>query len=409
MCQSGGAQATLKILFLSPRQCWPARSGAKLREYHFAKSLGERGELTYVYFADPGAAPLIRQELPFCHEIVAVPKKGAYTPLQMLQGAVGKWPLPILNYTNAAMDEAVARTLTAGSFDLIHADSIHMIRYARRAHKAGGGQVVYNWHNIESEAMSRFADTVHSAPKRWYARQTAAKLETLEREILPEALGHVVCSAREREQLLAWSPNARIHVAENGVDTAYFFGAGNAEAGLNLVFVGSMDYFPNVDAAVSFVGGVWPTLRHQIPGLTLTIVGAKPTPEVQALAQIDGVSVTGTVPDVRPYYGNALAAVVPLRTGGGTRLKILEAMAAGVPVISTPLGAEGLAVTPDADILMAAAEDSQAWIHQVRSLAENYALRQEIARRGRDLVESRYDWDRIGAGLAGACQAWLQP
>lgn len=397
----------MKILFLSPRQCWPTRSGAKLREYHFARALGERGDLTYVYFADPGSEPLTRRDLPFCRDIIAVPKPGAYTPLQMFQGAVGSWPLPILNYTNAAMDEAVRKAVASRSFDIIHADSIHMVRYARSAHRASGAQVVYNWHNIESEAMSRFAETVESAPKRWYARQTAAKLEALEREILPEALGHVVCSEREREQLLEWAPGSRIHVAENGVDTTYFSGAGEHKAGLQLIFVGSMDYFPNVDAAVSFVNGVWPHMRESLPVATLAIVGARPTAEVQALAGIEGVTVTGTVPDVRPYYADALAAVVPLRTGGGTRLKILEAMAAGVPVISTELGAEGLAVTPDENILMAPAGDVEAWTRQVSALAERPALRAALAQKGRDLVVSRYDWNQIGASLAAAYESWL--
>lgn len=397
----------MKILFLSPRQCWPTRSGAKLREYYFARALGERGDLTYVYFADPGAEPLTSRDLPFCREIIAVPKPGAYTPLQMLRGAVGRWPLPILNYTSAAMDEALQRTLAGGRFDIIHADSIHMIRYARGAHQVSGAQVVYNWHNIESEAMSRFADTVEAASKRLYARQTAAKLEALEREILPEALGHVVCSEREREQLLEWAPDSRIHVAENGVDTTYFSGAGEHKAGLQLVFVGSMDYFPNVDAAVSFVNGVWPRLRERLPDARLAIVGARPTTEVQALSATEGVTVTGTVPDVRPYYADALAAVVPLRTGGGTRLKILEAMAAGVPVISTELGAEGLEVTPDENILLAAAGDVEAWTRQVSALAERSSLRGSLARNARDLVVSRYDWTRIGAGLTAAYESWL--
>jgi glycosyltransferase involved in cell wall biosynthesis len=328
--------------------------------------------------------------------------------MQMLLGALGRWPLPILNYTDAAMDRAVSRALAAAKYDLVHADSIHMIRYARRAHRDSGAKVVYNWHNIESEAMSRFAATVASAPKRWYATQTAAKLEHLEREILPEALGHIVCSAREREQLLGWSPGARIHVAENGVDTAYFSGAGRAAAGLQLVFVGSMDYFPNIDAAVSFTRDIWPQLRARIPGLTLAIVGAKPTPEVQALAAIEGVTVTGTVPDVRPYYADALAAVVPLRTGGGTRLKILEAMAAGTPVISTELGAEGLAVTPNEDILMAPVGDAEAWARQIEALSGNLDRRKNIVAKARHLVESRYDWNTIGADLAATYERWLR-
>jgi len=136
-------------------------------------------------------------------------------------------------------------------------------------------------------------------------------------------------------------------------------------------------------------------------------VGANPSPDVRALAEIEGVTVTGTVPDVRPYYRDALAAIVPLRSGGGTRLKILEAMAAGIPVISTALGAEGLAVTPGRDILMADADDAEAWIGHLTCLTESAGLRGQLIAAGRHLVQSRYDWEILGEILATTYQDWL--
>jgi sugar transferase (PEP-CTERM/EpsH1 system associated) len=397
----------VKVLFLSPRQCWPARSGAKLREYHFARALGERHDLTYLYFADPGADPLTTTDLPFCREVISVPKPGAYTPLQLVQGIAGEWPLPILNYTSAAMDAAVNRTLADTRYHLIHADSIHMTRYARAAHRTSSAKVVYNWHNIESEAMRRFGATVDSPFKRWYARRTSGKLEALERAILHSALGHVVCSERERAELHSWAPKARIHVAENGVDTEYFAATVPFPPEPRLVFVGSMDYFPNIDAALHFTRTLWPKLREHIPELTLTIVGARPAPEVAALSGLPGVTVTGTVADVRPFYANALAAIVPLRTGGGTRLKILEAMAAGVPVVSTELGAEGLAVNPGSDILIAPPDSPDAWLAHIRQLLHEPNSRASIVATSRRLVQNRYDWNLIGASLAARYDRWL--
>jgi len=280
-----------------------------LREYHFLRALARRGELTYLHFTDPGAEPLTRRDLPFCEEVLAIPKPPAYGPVQMLRGAVGRWPLPILNYTSPAMSAAVDH-LTG--YDLVHLDSIHMIRYARP-----GWRVVYNWHNIESEAMRRFGDTVSSAAKRWYAHMTAFKLAALEREILKTAFGHVVCSGREREELQRLAPQAQIAVAENGVDVAGFQNGGEPPAELQkIVFVGLMDYFPNIEAATSFTQRIWPRLRQRFPQLTLWIIGANPTQAVRELGTLDGVTVTGTVPEVQPYYRDALAAIVPLRTGG---------------------------------------------------------------------------------------------
>jgi sugar transferase (PEP-CTERM/EpsH1 system associated) len=398
----------VRILFLSPRQCWPTRSGAKLREYHFARALGQRGPVTYLHFTDPGAEPLTRQDLPFCQEVVAIPKPAAYGPAQLVQGVFGRWPLPILNYTSQEMGAAVDRLTSAETFDLIHLDSIHMIRYGETAARRGG-RIVYNWHNIESESMRRFGDTVSSPAKRWYARLTASKLASLEQDILKTGFGHVVCSEREREQLRPIAPSARIAVVENGVDVAGF--APNADTlpqSNKIIFVGLMDYYPNVEAATSFTQRIWPLLRQRFPGLTLWIVGANPAPAVLQLGNLDGVTVTGTVPDVRPYYRDALAAIVPLRTGGGTRLKILEAMAAGVPVVSTPLGAEGLTVTPGENILLADPDDAGAWLRHVERLMESEPARKALSAAALGLVRDGYDWEILGRKLCDTYEGWLR-
>ncbi len=216
-----------------------------MREYHFARALGQRGALTYLYFADPGTEPLTRKDLPFCHEVIAIPKPSAYGPAKLAQGVLGRWPLPVLNYTSAEMSAAVDRVAGASSYDLIHLDGVHMIRYGDIAARHGGSatRIVYNWHNIESEAMLRFSATVSSASKRWYARLTARKLASLEQRILKTAFGHVVCSVREREELQGLAPSARIAVVENGVDVASFQPRANISApSRKLVFAGLMDY-----------------------------------------------------------------------------------------------------------------------------------------------------------------------
>lgn len=401
----------MRILFLSPRQCWPARGGAKLREYHFARALAQRGPLTYLYFADQGAKPLTRDDLPFCRDVVAIPKPPAYGPLKLLEGVLGRWPLPILNYTSPEMSAAVERLAGAESYDLIHLDSIHMIRYgeiaARRQRSAA--RIVYNWHNIESEAMRRFSDTVSSPPKRWYARITASKLAALEHEILKTAFGHVVCSVRELEELRRIAPSARIAVIENGVDVASFSPAVDVLPDAHkLVFVGMMDYNANVDAATSFGQRIWPILRQRFPDLELWIVGANPPPAVVQLGTLEGITVTGTVPDVRPYYRDALAAIVPLRTGGGTRLKILEAMAAGVPVVSTPLGAEGLPVSPGENILFAEPDDAKTWIRHLEHLLGSGSSRKSLAASALELVRTGYDWEPLGRKLCDTYEGWLR-
>lgn len=393
----------MRILFLSPRQCWPALSGAKLREYHLARALSRWAELTYVYFADAGDPPLTSADLPFATHIIAVPKPQVYGPWNLVQGIAGRWPLPVLNYTSPQMTEALSKLDPA--YDLVHFDSIHMIRYAEVFKKTP--RIIYDWHNIESEAMRRYAQSTPSGARRIYANLTARKLEALEREILTSAFGHIVCSEREQEQLLNIASSARVKVIENGVDCAYFAGLNHNPLRKRIVFVGKMDYYPNIEAVIEFAHIAWPLVRAQLTGLTLTIVGAKPTAEVQSLASIPGVEVTGTVPDVRPYYRDALAAVVPLRTGGGTRLKILEAMAAGVPVVSSAMGAEGLLVTPDRDILISDPDDHESWLRHLIEL-QSVERRTQLASHALELVQARYDWNALGQTLIDTYEAWLR-
>jgi glycosyltransferase involved in cell wall biosynthesis len=395
----------MRILFLSPRQCWPAVSGAKLREYFLARALGGGGAVvTHISFTPAGAEPLSAASLPFCDRIISVPQPRAYTARKIARGIFGCYPLPVLNYTSREMFAALSGVMRDGKFDLVHLESIHMIGYADLLRRAG--PIVYNWHNIESEAMRRYAAQARSPFRSRYAAHTAGRLEALEHRILAEASGHLVCSERERQQLLSIAGEARIAVVENGVDTTHFAeAAAGAHPRRRVVFVGQMSYHANIDAILAFARQVWPRLSRRFPAWTLTIVGSNPSPAVSALAQLPNVEVTGTVPDVRPYYSDAVAAVVPLRVGGGTRLKILEAMAAGVPVVSTPLGAEGLAVSPGDNILIADADGD--WDAQLEALSRDPVLWRRLSAAGRALARDRYDWRILGNALCETYRQWL--
>ncbi len=361
-------------------------------------------ELTYVCFAERGAAPLSTAELPFCRRVISVPPGRPYSPAKIARGVFGSYPLPVVNYTSAAMFAALENAVRGARFDLVHLDGIHVFAYDPFLRKATGAPIVYDWHNIESEKMRRYAAQV-KAPASWYAALTARRLQRAERRTLQEAHGHLVCSSRERDELARCAPRARIAVIENGVDTAWFADAPEASGPRRrIVFVGQMSYHANADAAVEFVRKAWPAIAARHPDWTLSLVGSSPPPAVLALRAAN-VEVTGTVPDVRPYYRDALAAIVPLRVGGGTRLKILEAMAAGVPVISTPLGAEGLAVAPGGHILIA--EDAGQWLAALEKLAGDEALRRQITTAGRALAAERYDWNIIGKELVATYRRWL--
>jgi glycosyltransferase involved in cell wall biosynthesis len=392
----------MRILYLSPRQCLPAVSGSKLRDYHLARLLGENAELTYLYFK--GDSAIAARDMAFCHKMVAVDKPKPYTPAKIARGLFDRLPLTLINYYSPEMASAVAEAIRTSAFDLIHFDSIHMMTYLPMLPEALRRRVVFNWHNIESELLFRYAATTASLPRRIYASLTARRVASAEREILHSSFGHLVCSERERRALLEGAPEARIAVVENGVDTKSFDGLPKV-ARTRVLFVGAMAYHANSDAILTFTDRVWPAIRDRFPQWTLTLVGSDPPPQVRALAERPGVEVTGTVPDVRPYYSEAALAIVPLLTGGGTRLKILEALAAGVPVVSTSLGVEGLAVHHGQEVLIA--DNESDWLPACSSLADQGELWQKLVATGRRLVESRYDWDVLGKAMVDTYRDWL--
>lgn len=408
------------MLHFAPRVCWPLDTGAKLRNYHLARVLAERAPVTLLAFRDAGE-PLINFENPY-EQVVIVKRDPGYTPAKIIRGALGRTPLSLLNYTTEAMKQALAQILSKQDFDVVQVESIHLMGYLPILRAAPGRPwVICDWHNIESEVMQRYSEREPNFLRRTYARKTARQLSTLEQQATHDFDAHVVVSYRDRERLLQLNPASSISVIENGVDGAYYSdqeiekahaawrihqrpddagvdGVRQSPSRANrIVFVGSMDYHANIDAVVDFAREVWPAVHERNPELVFTIVGRDPAAEVRQLASIRGIEVTGTVADVRPYYREAVASIVPLKVGGGSRLKILEAMAAGVAVVSTTLGAEGLNVRQAVNILIA--DTNAQFLEAITGVLENEELRRQLSDAGRALVASRYDWARAGESL----------
>jgi sugar transferase (PEP-CTERM/EpsH1 system associated) len=393
----------MRVLQLAPRVCWPLDTGAKLRNYHLARVLSRDARVTLLAFGDSSNAEL----RDVYAEIVSVPRRSGYSLGKLLRGAVGRTPLPLLNYTSQEMTGAVSRLFAENEFDVVQVESIHLMNYLRTIRASPKRALaVCAWHNLESELMQRYSEQEKSAPRRAYARRTARLMKDFEQRALSEFDAHIAVSERDAARLRAINPAAKVFVIENGVDSAHYspveYKSGKPK---RLVFVGSMDYHANVEGTVKFARNVWPAIHQHKPLLTFTIVGKDPAPDVRELSSIKGVEVTGSVPDVRSYYREAIAAVVPLNVGGGSRLKILEAMAAGVPVVSTTLGAEGLDVRDGENILIADGEDRLAQV--VIDLVNDEKLRAQLVSGGRALVAERYDWARLGAKLSECYQQLL--
>jgi glycosyltransferase involved in cell wall biosynthesis len=364
--------------------------------------------LAFIHDGEPLAIPGNSYQ-----QVLTVRREPGYTFRKILRGAVSRTPLPLLNYTTESMSRALEGVLAETDFNIVQVESIHLMGYLPIIRAARSQPlIICDWHNIESELMSRYSEREGNIIRQWYARRTARLMRNFEQRALSDFDAHITVSERDAERLRSLNSKARIFVIENGVDAAHYSddqlehahatwrnqqAPSNSPIRNRIVFVGSMDYHANIDGAVSFSREVWPRLRERNPDLNFTIVGRDPAPEVRELASIPGIEVTGTVDDVRPYYREAMAAVVPLQVGGGSRLKILEALAAGVPVVSTTLGAEGLEVTHDKNILIA--DTTEKMIEAIIKLIEKPAQRNQLPEAGRSLISNRYDWAKIGESL----------
>jgi glycosyltransferase involved in cell wall biosynthesis len=399
-------RSPLRLLYFAPHQALPINTGGRLRDYQLARQLGARCSVTFAEMRH-GREERRKSSGQFGLESVITLNKGrTYSPSKILRGLVGPIPVTVLNCWSPRMASQLTDAFRSYQFDSVQVEGVHLMEYLPVIHKTfGTREIVIDWHNIESELMWRYAGTPLDRFKKLAARRTAILIERAEERLLNACATHTVTSERERQKLLARRPGANIKVVPNGVDVTYYSSdemaratsqSGGDHSEKTIVFVGSMDYHANVDAVMWFSRTIWPEIAKKYPDCHFTIVGRDPGTEVRSLAS-DRIQVTGTVDDVRPFYAAAVVAVVPIRSGGGTRLKILEAMAAGVPVVSTRLGAEGIDAEHDNHILLAdSIPEMTAAIIRIISSPE---LRSRLVAAARTLVVDRYDWSVIGEQL----------
>ncbi|HEY7063561.1 MAG TPA: glycosyltransferase [Chloroflexota bacterium] len=318
-------------------------------------------------------------------------------------------PLPDL--AHRAWQPALAarlRALTATeAYDVVQISSLEMMPYRCAILRRGARRplVVFDDLNAEYQLQRRACRTDLGRPARWHAALYSAvqanRLRRYETRVCQEADAVIVVSATDAALLGRIAPSARYVLIPNGVDTGAFpYRETPPPSPPELLFTGTMDYRPNVDAMLWFGEAILPRLRAARPDLRCLVVGKAPDPRLRALAaRQPGLVVTGAVPDVQPYLARAAVYVVPMRMGSGTRLKVLEAMAVGVPVVSTRLGMEGIAARAGEHTLQA--ETPAAFARAVLRLLDAPALAAALAQRARALAASHYDWTRLTPRLLG--------
>jgi len=404
----------MRMLWLKSDLLLPLDKGGKLRTWHLMRHLAARHDITYLSFAEPDQmAPdgrtASRSQLDGMREVAsrlevvprADPGKGS---LRFYADAARHLadPLPyaVAKYRSRAYARRLRALLADTPFDVIVCD--FLFPAVNLPGTLPCPAVIFT-HNVEAEIWRRHAETQQGSVGRMLYRTQHRRMLRYEGRTLARFDGVLAVSDADRDTFAQLYPGAirrQVHVVPTGVDTAYFGPAVSDAASRQLVFTGSMDWLPNEDAMQFFCRDVLPLIRAQEPGVHLSIVGRAPTPAVQRLAADHAVTVTGRVDDVRPYMGDAAVYIVPLRIGGGTRLKIFEAMSMGKAVVSTAVGAEGLPVIDHEHLVLADGPD--AFAGAVVNLLRNVPRRRRFEAAARTLVVDRYDWSAVAGELEEA-------
>jgi sugar transferase (PEP-CTERM/EpsH1 system associated) len=416
----------VRILWLKTDLLLPLDKGGKLRTWHLMRHLARRHEITYLAFAEDsqgGANAASQHDVEGMREVAAHlvmvprsdPPKG--TPRFYLDAAmhlIDPLPYAVGKYRSREYARRLNALLETRGFDLVVCD--FLFPAVNLPARLPCPAVLFT-HNVESEIWRRHAETrTGGLSRRLYDMQYKRMLRFEERTLL-RFDGVLAVSDADRitfERLYPAAVREPIDVVPTGVDTEYFSPAPPSSpsrpsnpSSRHLVFTGSMDWLPNEDAMTFFCREILPLIRAEEPEATLSIVGRAPTPAVRKLASEHGIFVTGRVDDVRPHVRDAAVYIVPLRIGGGTRLKIFEAMAMGKAVVSTTVGAEGLPVTGGEHVMLA--DEPRAFSRAVVRLFRDLDRRRQLERAARALVVEHYDWSAVAgeleAALLGACGA----
>jgi len=394
----------MRILFLAQVPPYPPDSGSKIRNYHLLRSLARSHEVTLLAFTR-GEAQRVDAERLRRHgiEVVTVPLRRSrwLDALHMLRSLYRREPFLVLRDRSAAMRSQIEQLLARDGYDVLHVDQLTMSQYADIARKHGL-RVVLDAHDVVSEVVQRVSRTAPKlSPERWVARQEHPRLRDYEAAACKSADLVLTVTDRDRATLSGLADGrTRVHTLPIGVDC----GASRPTSRWpekNLLFLGTLYYPPNSDAVEWFLREIYPRLRIEIPDVRFVVAGARPSRQLRSLARADSsIDLPGYVNDLAELYSASAAMVVPLRAGGGMRVKILEAFANQVPVISTSLGCEGIAAQPGQDLLVA--DTAIEFARSVARILVDPQVGRQLAASARRLVESKYDWRLLVPRLESA-------
>jgi glycosyltransferase involved in cell wall biosynthesis len=394
----------MRLLFVSTIMPYPPIYGSAIRTWSLLRALASEGvETTFLTFTSDSEPAVDLQPL---HELCRSVKLVYLAPKSLSSSAdyagramalASRHPYATVRYRSREMYQLLEEQLSTTAFDAVFADEI----FALVNMPPIVLPLIANGHNIEYLILKRYLQFETNPLKRAYAWMESEKLRRWERHAFRRASLGVACSEYDRNVLLAADSSTPIVVVPNVIDTDYYTPLPGEGDPLTVMYQGGMDWFPNRDAVEYFVSSILPILRQRVPQVRFVVAGRNPSPDFLRRFQTDpGIEFTGTVDDMRPVIQRAQVCVVPLRIGSGTRLKILESAAMGKPVVSTRLGAEGLAFRDGDEIILK--DDPSAFADAIADLLFHPQKRQSIATAARERVRQDYSFPALCSAVRGA-------
>jgi glycosyltransferase involved in cell wall biosynthesis len=399
----------MNVLWLAHAIPYPPKAGFLLRSYNLLRELGRRQDVDLIAFVQE---PWVTTLFPSLEEGLEGSRRAlgelcrevTFLPIDSLRHRWGKhWTATRALLSGGSYSAswlvsgraraAIAGRLHAGEYDLLHCDTVGVAPYRKLAPAV---PATLTHHNIESHMMLRRAENADGILARTYFKHEARLLLDFERRVAGSFATHITCSELDAERLRQIVPDANAAVIPNGVDCEFFAPEGRPVRPHSVVFVGTMNWYPNIEAMHFFLREIWPGLKARVPAATMDIAGSNPPESILQLGRsLPDVTVHGYLPDVRPLIDSAAVMVCPIRDGGGTKLKILDAFAMRKCMVAHPIACEGIDVTPGRDVVLASTAEE--FIAEIAALLADPSRREALAQAARGLVERRYSYGEIGS------------
>lgn len=394
----------MKILAVYPYVPWPLNRGAYHRAFHLLKGLAADHTVDLLALAENGEGADAKHIFTeFCNRVDVVPFQHPAWERLFPKRLLNPTPSTIAHWTIPEVQGKVSEALGREQYDAVHVLDLVLAQFFLDQHKEIPLVLDRTRVDLQYQLMEhkRFKSSLKN---RLLNYESYAKLWAYEKRVAKRCALEVLCGPDDQDFVRRYvSSTVPLSIIPNGVDLDYFHPNSAPDPRAEeptAIFCGAMDYNPNVDALRWYFSEIHDSLAREVPNLRVLIVGKDPIPEVKGYAQKPGVTVTGGVPDVRPYYKRGWLQIVPLRIGGGTRLKIVESLGIRTPVVSTTIGAQGLDLKHNFDILYA--DNARDFVAQTARALKDGTLRETLGKNGRASVESRLSWKKLGHDLSQA-------